>query len=152
MIDEGKNTEIILKFIHKNFPEIGNIEPNKFKTLKQRLNVCIQCIKAYLNKECKGKFNINSNFTKTLYASIHLHLHINYIENTTPFWAVYLLQMVLICRGYNCDLNGIYTNITMKCFKQFKKDNDVKSNKYPYEVTSSIWYKLLTIKGGNNDE
>ena len=35
MIDEGKNTEIILKFIHKNFPEIGNIESNKFKTLKQ---------------------------------------------------------------------------------------------------------------------
>lgn len=146
------NNELILRFIYNNFPEIGNVEPEKFKTLRQRINVCIQCIKAYLNKECNGKFTINSTYTKTLYASIHLKLHIDFIENSKSKWPVYLLQLVLLCRGYDCDLNGIYTRTTMKCFKQFKKDNDIESGKYPYEVTSTIWYKLLTIKGGKCDE
>ena len=144
------NDDVILKFINKNFSEIGNIDSKEFKTLKQKIDICIQCIKAFLNRECNGKFTINNRFTKTLYASIHLNLHINFIENNKPSWSVYLLQLVLLCRGYDCDLNGIYTQATMKCFKQFKKDNMVKSSKYPYEVTSNVWYKLLTIENGGN--
>ena len=144
------NDDVVLKFINKNFSEIGNIDSKEFKTLKQKIDICIQCIKAFLNRECNGKFTINNRFTKTLYASIHLNLHINFIENNKPSWSVYRLQLVLLCRGYDCDLNGIYTQATMKCFKQFKKDNMVKSSKYPYEVTSNVWYKLLTIENGGN--
>lgn len=137
----------ILNWIQNNFSEIGNISDEEFNTEKKRMNIIIQCIKAFLNREYDCDMNINNTYTKTLYTNIHNKMNINFIENNKSDIRVNFLQMVLICRGYSCDFNGQYTSTTMKVFKRFKSDNKIKTvSKYPYQITSTIWYKLLTNK------
>ena len=148
----SEKTEImLLKWIHNNFPEIGNIESKEFNTLNKRIGICIQCIKAYLNRDCDCKFNINSRFTKILYAKIHTNLDINFIDNSRPDMRIYLLKLILISRGYDCDLNGIYNNYTRRAFKKYCMDNNIDNGKYPYSVNSHVWYKLLTIEEKENN-
>lgn len=147
---EENNYNYIRSYINKNFSEIGNIEENEFDTIKKRLSVVIQCIKSYLNKEYDVNMGINGTYTKTLYSIISTKMNIDFIENSSNDMRVYFLQMVLICRGYSCDLNGQYTSTTMKAFKKYKADNKLKNiSKYPYEVSSTVWYKLLTNKEEN---
>lgn len=74
-------------------------------------------------------------------------MNINFVDNSKSDSRVKFLQAILICRGYSCDFNGQYTSTTMKVFKQFKADNKIKSTtKYPYQISSTVWYKLLTNK------
>jgi hypothetical protein len=139
-----ENKRIILNWINNNFSEIGNINPEEFNTEKKQIKILIQCIKAYLNREHGCNFKINSNYTKLLYAHIHTKMSINFIENDKSDIKVYLFKIALLCRGYNCDFNGIYSKITMRIFKQWCKDNNISHRKYPYSINSNIWYKLLT--------
>jgi hypothetical protein len=141
------NHTIILKWIDKFFPEIGNVAPQEFNTDIKRRNIITQCIKSFLNKhnpDCK--FNINSKVTKTLYNKLSLHMKIDFVQNKDSDFRIYFLKALLICRGYDCDFNGVYNNSTMRIVKQYKFDNNIPFNKSPYEISPIVWYKLLTNK------
>jgi hypothetical protein len=87
------NHTIILKWIDKFFPEIGNVAPQEFNTDIKRRNIITQCIKSFLNKhnpDCK--FNINSKVTKTLYNKLSLHMKIDFVQNKDSDFRIYFLK------------------------------------------------------------
>ena len=103
-------------------------------------NIITQCIKSFLNKhnpDCK--FNINSKVTKTLYNKLSLHMKIDFVQNKDSDFRIYFLKALLICRGYDCDFNGVYNNSTMRIVKQYKFDNNIVSFgfKIPFAFKSS---------------
>ena len=52
-------------------------------------------------------------------------MKIDFVQNKDSDFRIYFLKALLICRGYDCDFNGVYNNSTMRIVKQYKFDNNI---------------------------
>lgn len=66
-------------------------------------------------------------------------------KNCKDFPEIYLLQSLLLCRGYDVEVTGVWTDELTDCVKVFQRHNGLDADGVVGKLT---WNKLMERKGG----
>jgi hypothetical protein len=145
----NEGIKFVLQWLKNHKPEYLE---NKTGRAKTKVYECImQWVIDYINKVTKANIFVDEEFDMNNILSwvksfmyVRDFMEIEFIDNDDRDDRIYMIQLLLIAKGYNCDLNGNYTKYTRESVVQFKKDNNITSSKGPI-VNWEVWLELLSI-------
>lgn len=131
-----------------------DIKQNDFNDTKSVCDTMISVIENVFYKDYNVKIYEAIEFIGNL-----KNFRLDNIDEDKRINYIYLLQILLTCRGYNCGFNGIFDKYTKTALRKFYTDNHIygigsyvsgKNNMYIFknflnkENISGLWISLLT--------
>lgn len=159
MNNDVKNSTIesIFRWFERYKPEFVSIDDEAIDLETRVLNCVIRLIREYIVCTVKIKNSKTYSYLKNLvidssdinsvplWVGVAKYMNISSVLNVEKDMRVYALQMLLLLRGYDCEMNGEYNDHTYSVVKRAKRDLGV-SDYSSSDIHFDFWYKIITGK------
>lgn len=142
-----ENVNVAYRWLQRYKPEYVEAEKESSRIKTKILHCLIKWMREYIDQHQPGLVTLNSIDYDAIpfWFGVMKYMNIDFIENEEKDDRVYMLQMLLILRGYDCEITGNYSKFTRNKVSQFKKDYEIKRS-FNSGVDWEFWYKLIYNK------